>query len=141
LIEFNTRMVYLPLCMSMNYIIHVDDILIVYDHNKIKKEEIQNYLNNIHPELKFTGTEETNNTINYLDLTITRNQTKLDINIYREPTTTDTTIHYKSNHPTQHKLAAYRFMLNRLHNLPLSKEHKQQEMNTIFHIAQHNGTH
>jgi hypothetical protein len=30
-------------------------------------------------------------------------------------------------------------MLNRLHHLPLSQEHKKQEMNTIFQIAQHNG--
>ena len=26
---------------------------------------------------------------------------------YRKPTTTDTTINYLSNHPTEHKIAAY----------------------------------
>ena len=83
-------------------------------------------------------TDEENNTINFLDLTITRKHKKLDINIYRKPTTTDTTIHYKSSHPIQHKLAAYRYLLNRLHNLPLSKEDKQQEMNTILQIAKNN---
>ena len=100
---------------------------------------IEMKINSIHPELKFTATHEVNNTINFLDLTSTRKQTKLDINIYRKPTTTDTTIHYTSNHPIQHKLAAYRFLLNILHNLPLSNECKQQEMNTILHIAQNNG--
>jgi hypothetical protein len=118
---------------------YVDDILIIYDHSKTNCNEIEHYINSIHPELKFTATDELNNTINFLDLTITRNQTKLDINIYRKPTATDTAIHYTSNHPIQHKLAAHRFLLNRLHNLPLSNEHKQQEMNTILHIAQNNG--
>ena len=83
-------------------------------------------------------TEEENNTINFLDLTIIRKHKKLEINIYRKPTTTDNTIHYKSNHPIEHKLAAYRYLLNRLHNLPLSKEDKHQEMNTILQIAKNN---
>jgi hypothetical protein len=30
-------------------------------------------------------------------------------------------------------------MLNRLHALPLSQEHKEQELHTIFHIAKQNG--
>jgi hypothetical protein len=118
---------------------YVDDILIIYNYNQINKDDITNYISQIHPDLKFTATDEIDNTINFLDLSITRKQHELDINIYRKPTTTDTTIHYKSNHPIQHKLAAYRFMLNRLHNLPLSKEHEQQELNTIIQIAQQNG--
>ena len=120
------------------YYRYVDDIRIIYDHSKTNRNEIERYINSIHHELKFTATDELNNTINFLDITITRKKTKLDINIYRKPTTTDTTIHYTSNHPIQHKLAAYRFLLNRLHNLPLSNEHKQKEMNTILHIAQSN---
>jgi hypothetical protein len=118
---------------------YVDDILIIYDHSKTNNNEIEHYINNIHPELIFTATDELNNSINFLDLKITRKQKELDINIYRKPTTTDTTIHYTSNHPIQHKLAAYRFLLNRVHNLPMSNKHKQQEMNTILHIAQNNG--
>ena len=91
---------------------YVDNILIIYDQNQINKDDIQNYINKIHPDLKFKATDEIDSTINFLDLLITRRQNKLDINIYRKTTTTDTTIHYKSNHPLQHKLAAYRFMLN-----------------------------
>jgi hypothetical protein len=84
-------------------------------------------MNMIHKGLQFKATEETDNSISFLDLLITRASNKLSINIYRKPTTTDTTIHYKSNHPFQYKTAAYRYMLNRLHNLPLSQIHKEQE--------------
>jgi hypothetical protein len=79
------------------------------------------------------------NTINFLDILIIRGKQKLAINIYRKPTTTDTTIHYKSNHPIQFKMAAYRFMLNRLYSLPMSQEHKNLEMNIIIQLAKQNG--
>jgi hypothetical protein len=36
-------------------------------------------------------------------------------------------------------MSAYRFLLNRLHQLPLSPKQKHQEMNTIIQIAKHNG--
>jgi hypothetical protein len=52
---------------------------------------------------------------------------------------TDTNIHYKSNHPLKQKLSAYIFLLNRLHQLPISQEHKRHEMNNILQIAKHNG--
>ena len=41
----------------------------------------------------------------------------------------------RGHHPIQYKMAAYRFMLNRLHSLPLSAEHKNLEMNAIIQIA------
>jgi hypothetical protein len=45
-------------------------------------------------------------------LTLTRQNNAITINIFWKPTTTDTTIHYASNHPMEHKLASYRFFLN-----------------------------
>lgn len=96
-------------------------------------------MNNLHKHLQFKSTEEENNTISFLDLLINRNHNGLSINIYRKPTTTDTTIHFNSDHPIQHKLVAYRYLLNRLHQLQLSQDQKQQEMNTIHQIARKNG--
>jgi hypothetical protein len=39
----------------------------------------------------------------------------------------------------KHKMAAYRFLFNRLHQLPIAQDQKQQEMNTIHQIARKNG--
>jgi hypothetical protein len=72
---------------------YVCDILIIYDTNHTKVNEIQNFMNKIHTELQFKATDKNNNTISFLDLLITRETTKLSINIYRKPATTDTTIH------------------------------------------------
>jgi len=58
--------------------------------------------------------------------------------VFRKSTTTDTTIHYLSNHPQEHKLAAYRFLINRMHNLPLNKNRREHEWQTILQIAKNN---
>lgn len=92
-------------------------------------------MNNIHKSLQLKPTAETNNTTNFLDLSITRQHNKLTLNIYRKPTT----IHHSSNHPIEHKTAAYRFLLNRMHRLPITQELKEQEMSTIYQIAKKNG--
>ena len=73
------------------YTRYVDDILIICD-NKNPPAHHQHIHNEIHDNLKLDPTYETRNSINYLDLTITRKQKNLEIDIYRKPTTTDTTI-------------------------------------------------
>jgi hypothetical protein len=82
---------------------------------------------------------EESNTVNYLDLTLTGNNTTSTTNIFRKPTTTDTTIHYTSNHPMEQKLASYRFLMNRTQQLPLTQEARKQDLNTIYHTAKNNG--
>jgi hypothetical protein len=118
---------------------YVDDILIIYDKNKINEHEILNQANNIDKHLQFKHTSEENNSINYLDLTIYKNNTNFEIGIFRKPTSTDTTIHFKSNHPPEHKLAAFNYYINRMLTLPITKQQQQQEWNTIQTIAQNNG--
>jgi hypothetical protein len=118
---------------------YVVDILIIYDSSKTNPTKITLFMNNIHKSLQFTPTAEINNTTNFLDLSVTRQHNKLTLNIYRKPTTTDTTIHYSTNHLIEHKTAAYRFLLNRMHRLTITQEHKEQEMNTIYQIARKNG--
>jgi hypothetical protein len=39
---------------------------------------------------------------------------KITIGIYHKPTQTDVTIHTTSNHPTEHKQAAYNYMIHSL---------------------------
>ena len=117
---------------------YVDDILIIYDHSRTNTSEISEFMN-IHPALHFKPTTERKRSVNFLDLTITRQTNKLTLNIYRKPTTTDTTIHCNSNHPTEHKTAAHRFLLNRAHQLPITQEQREKELDIIYHIAKNNG--
>ena len=96
------------------------------------------YTNTIHSNLQFNPTLESDGHINFLDFKFTRRNTHIEIDIYRKPTTTDTTIHFTSTHPIEHKLAAYRYHITRMLSLPL-KTTQQREWVTILHIAQKNG--
>jgi hypothetical protein len=95
--------------------------------------------NTIHQNLIFNYTLETNNAINFLDLFIIRTNSKFLIDIYRKPTTTNTIIHYHSNHSQEHEMAAFRFLINRMQRLPLNPQQKQIEWTNILHIAETNG--
>ena len=108
---------------------YVDDIIIIYDQNKINEIAITNVMNGINEQLEFKATEEINNSINYLDLTINRNINKieLDIYIYRKPTNADITIQCTSNHPQDHKQAAFTFYINRMLTLPITDQAKKKE--------------
>ena len=68
------------------YARYVDDILIVYDSaKKINTQDIDTYINSIDSNIKPNITHEEQRSINFLDLTITRNQNKLEIDLYRKP--------------------------------------------------------
>ena len=73
-----------------------------------------------------------------MELSIIRNQSTLQSDIYRKPTTTDTTTNFSSNHPTGHITAAYRCYINRMLSLPLTEERRQTERRTIQKMAQNN---
>jgi hypothetical protein len=120
------------------YTRYVDDILIIYDATKIQTHIICKYINQIHTNIQLNPTIEEHNSVSLLDLTIKRNHSNLEIDIYRKPTTTDTMINFLSNHPIEHKMAAYRFHISRMHKLPLDAEKKQKEWDTILTIAKIN---
>ena len=102
-------------------------ILIIYDSSYTNPNAITQYTNTIHNNLQINPTPENAGQINFLDLTITRKTTNPEIDIFRKPTTTNTTINYRSNHPLEHKLAAYRYYIERMFNLPLNKENQLTE--------------
>jgi hypothetical protein len=70
-------------------------------------------------QIQINPTPENAGQINFLDLTITRKTTNLEIDIFWKP---NTTINYLSNHPLEQKLAAYRYYIDRMYNLPPTKK-------------------
>jgi len=110
----------------------IDDIIIIYDQNEIA---ITNVMNGINEHLEFKATEEINNSINYLDLTINRNINKIELDIYRKPTNADITIQYTSNHQQHHKQATFTFYINRILMLPITDQAKKKEWEKILNIA------
>jgi len=108
------------------YTRHVDNILLIYDSMRTNLDNILQYIGIIHSSIQLNPTMESTNIINFLDLSITRRPTCLGINIFHKPTSMNT-INFLSNHPLEHKLAAYRFLIGRMFSLPLDKEQQDKE--------------
>jgi len=89
--------------------------------------------------MKFTAEPESDNQINFLDITIHKTPTKWTTSIYRKPSFTDSIIPYYSNHPPQHMHAAIRHLYNRLNTYHLQNDEYKEELDTIHDIMLNNG--
>ena len=114
------------------------DIVLQNDATCTNPDYILQYVDTIHSNIQLSPTMESNN-VNFLDLSITRRPTWLGINIFRKPTSTDTTINFLPNDPLEHIMAAYRFLINRMLSLPLDKKQQDEEWQHISHIAHNKG--
>jgi len=117
----------------------VDDILVIYDSRHTDIKNIQDDFNTLHPNMKFTAELESNNQINFLDITIHKTPTKWTTSIYIKPTFTDSIIPYTSNHPPQHKHATIRYLHNRLNTYHLQHNEYIEKLDTIHDIMRNNG--
>jgi hypothetical protein len=87
----------------------------------------------MHPKIQFTIGKETQNKLNYLDLTITNLHNTT--NIVRKPTATDL-IHNDSFLPQELKKSAINYLINRMNTHPITdinKNHELQHIKTILH--------
>ena len=120
------------------YFRYVDDILIIYNNMESNIYEVLNDFNQIAPKLKFTIEEETERKLNFLDITIQREQHHIATSVYRKPTTTDTIIPSDSCHPIEQKMAAIRYLCNRMHSYRLNTTNIQKEKEIIQQILVNN---
>jgi len=72
-------------------------------------------------------------------MTVNRNVNGMEISVYRKPTSTNVTIQHTSNHPQDHKYAAYRYYINRMITLLNTERARIQERKYILSTARHNG--
>lgn len=83
------------------YYRYVDDVFAIVPKDKIN--DILDAFNNYHPRLKFTYETEIDNSINFLDVSIIKNNGRLITNWYRKPTFSGRYINYFSSHPERYK--------------------------------------
>lgn len=75
-------------------------------------------------KLEFKQTKEEKGLINYLDLTANRHTDHITIELYRKFTSTDTTIHYTSNHPMDTNSGLFIHLIYTVHTLPITDTNK-----------------
>jgi hypothetical protein len=96
------------------YFRYVDDILMIYDITTTDIQKTLEHFNEAAYPMSFTVEKEKEGSINFLDISIHRHPQNVEFDIYRKPTTTDTIVPWDSNHPTAHKLAAFRYLIKRV---------------------------
>ena len=80
----------------------MDDTINVASHTN--PDIISQYSNSMHHNLQLNATLENNDRGNFLDLSINRDASQLEIDIFRKPTTTDTTISHLYIQPSEQNL-------------------------------------
>ena len=120
---------------------YVDDIVCLFTGTNRHLELFLKHLNSIHPSIQFTMEVETNKALNFLDLTLTREEHHISFSIFHKPTQSDTIIPADSHHPVSHKHAAFHSMIHRLIHTPMSVQNYTKELNIIKQIALNNGYH
>ena len=134
---FNIKNPFLKNIIAYNR--YVDDTAVIFNGTTRQIDSLVTYISKCNKNIKFTAEHEINNSINFLDLNISKNNNKLKFKIYRKPTTTTTTIHANSYHPYSQKIAAYNSMIHRLIHIPMDITDYTDELNTIKYIAIDNG--
>ncbi len=81
------------------YLHYVDDILIVWDQERGPHEQFLTELNAQHPQIQLTCELERNSVLPFLDISITRTESKAEIAVYRKATHSFHYMHYQSAQP------------------------------------------
>ena len=121
------------------YFRYVDDTFILF-RNPSQATKFFDYMNLMHPNIKFTCENENNGSLNFLDVTVTRdNENKFDTSVYRKPTFTGLGTSYFSHCPYNFKLNGILTLINRAYNICSNFTNLHRELYFLGEFFQKNG--
>jgi len=96
-------------------------------------------LNSAHPHLSFTKESESNESLSFLDVRVTRNENgKALTSVYRKPTWSGLYLHFLSFAPIRYKRGLVRTLFDRSRKI-CSPEHLNEELEFLTKILSENG--
>jgi hypothetical protein len=107
----------------------------VYNDTITNIQGVFESFNDITPGIKFTMEKETEKGINFLDVTIRKEQNVFTFSVYKKPTTTDSIISLDSCHPQEHKHAATHHLVNTMNTYNINAADEEEDRNKIKHIV------
>ncbi|KAL0266587.1 UNVERIFIED_CONTAM: hypothetical protein PYX00_009089 [Menopon gallinae] len=120
---------------------YVDDTFVIWPHGSETLPDFLNHLNSIHPDIQFTLELESEGTLPFLDVLITRHPDgKLTHAVYRKPTHTDRYLHALSNHHPAQKRAVISTLVHRSKTLS-GPDTLASELKHLAHALSANGYH
>jgi hypothetical protein len=118
---------------------YVDDCFLIFKTKQLC-DAFFRYINKLHPNIKFTKDEESNDTLSFLDILIKRNCDGLfETTIYRKPTFSGLYLKWNSYLPKKFKINLITCLLNRAWRICSSTELFNLEVQFIKDILLSNG--
>lgn len=118
---------------------YVDDTFVIWSHGKQKLDEFTDHLNNISPSIKLTTEIETQNTLPFLDVNVTRENNKLNTTVFRKKTHTGRYLNYTSNHSVSVKEGVALSLFDRARAVCSDNSSLRREFDNIEHDLKKNG--
>ena len=111
---------------------YVDDILAAFQHEYQAQQFLQ-YINQIHPSLKFTIDTEHNNSLNFLDISIIRSSSSsfFSTNVYRKSCFTCLGLNFHSFSPDIYKFNSCKTLIHRAYMLCSNWFHFSSEITAL----------
>jgi len=116
----------------------VDDTFLLFK----QPQDIQkflNYLNQQHPNMRFTSETEQDASIPFLGTTITRTAKGFETSVYRKPTFTGLYSDYNSFTPAMYKIGLIKILLHRAYSICSTYQSFHNELQRIKSILTGNG--
>lgn len=95
------------------YYRYVDDIFMIINGTQKDIAKFKKFMNSLEKTIKFTVEVQTNNKLNFLDVTIERENDYLITYVYHKPTDTGLYLKWVSNQPKKYKINLIKCLCNR----------------------------
>lgn len=121
------------------WIRYVDDIFLIWQHGEESLKAFHMYLNNIHPNIKFTLECMVNNSLPFLDVLVKKINSRIETAIYRKPFSVSTFPHNRSGHPMSQKMSSFYTLVYRALHISSNETYLQSELDFLRLVATDRG--
>jgi Reverse transcriptase (RNA-dependent DNA polymerase) len=111
---------------------YVDDCICIFNCKEMNETQLLEHLNSQNTHIKFTLEKETNSSLPYLDILISRETQKLNFTVYRKPTDLGILLSFDSNHSFATKATVARAGLQRAYEYCENKEEREIELSKVY---------
>jgi hypothetical protein len=112
--------------------IYVDDCICIFNSKEMDETQLLEHLNSQNTHIKFTLEKETNSSLPYLDILISRDTNKLNFTVYRKPTDLGILLSFDSNHSFATKATVARAGLKRAYEYCENKDDRENELSKVY---------
>ena len=122
-----------------DWVRYIDDTFMCCEYSLEELQEFIQFLNSLHPKIKWTSEVEKDNKISFLDILIIRNGESNGTTVYRKESASDRYIHFSSAQAWQEKGAAIRTLKHRALTYCSNPTLLENELNHLLRVFLENG--